>query len=99
MRGGGAECRSEEISEGGGGLESVVVVLGESVGAREHEGAVLGLLGVLITVVVRGVEVDVGAPLHGCEECRRHTHRSCRSGVAVGIHGEVIRGRGSSSWR
>lgn len=36
----------------------------------EHEGAVLGLLGVVVAVVVDGVEVDAGAPLHGGEEGR-----------------------------
>jgi L-aminopeptidase/D-esterase-like protein len=61
------------LGEGGGGGGSVVVVLGEGLGAGEHEGAVLGLLGVVVVaLVVGGVDVDAGAALHGREEGRRH---------------------------
>jgi hypothetical protein len=60
------------LGEGRGGTGSVVEVLGEGLGSGEHERAVPGLLEVLLAVVLRGVEVDAGAPLQGCEERRRH---------------------------
>lgn len=60
------------LGEGGGGPGSVVVVLGEGLGAGEHEGAILGLLRVVVILVVHGVDVNAGEPFHGDEECHDH---------------------------
>ncbi|RRT77657.1 hypothetical protein B296_00015316 [Ensete ventricosum] len=54
-----------------GGLELEVVVLVVADGLREHEGAVLGLLR-LVVLVLRGAEVDAGAALQGGEEGSHH---------------------------
>lgn len=53
---------------GGGGGIGMGVGVGVGVGVGEHEGAVLGFVGVGEVVVVVGGEVDAGAALEGGEE-------------------------------
>ncbi|CAL9068133.1 unnamed protein product, partial [Musa banksii] len=67
-----------------GGLELEVVVLIVADGLGEHEGAVLGLLR-LIVLVLRGAKVDAGATLQGGEEGRHHArpHPPCHPSRAL----------------
>lgn len=61
--------RIDRWGSNGGGFGGVVVV---EDGFGEHEGAILGLLLVVVFVLLGGAEVDAGAPLERGEERRGH---------------------------